>query len=555
MDTITVYCKNLERIEELPIGTTLESIAQRYCSELGFTALNCRVNNQTFSLAEKLYEPAELYFSGISEESGQRTYVRTLSFVMSKAAYDVIPNVKVHVLHSLSNGYYCTIQNQENITAEQLAQIKRRMDELIAMNLPFEAHTVPAEEASQLFRRMGMQDKVDLIETAGQLYYTYYTLDDYCDSYYGSLTPSTGYLYLYDLIPCNGGGVLMRVPDMKNPRQLAPLVEQPKLRKLIAQQTRLLTTLNLQSIGALNRAVENKSDVEMIQVSEAVQEKEIAAIASTIAERYTDGVRIILVSGPSSSGKTTFSKRLRTQLITNFLHPYSISLDDYFVNREYTPRDDSGEYDYESIYALDLETFNKDLSALLRGEEVRIPTFDFTLGKRIYKGNTLQLKEGDLLLLEGIHALNPLLIPSIPPNATFKIYVSALTAVSLDGHNRIPSTDNRLLRRLVRDYRYRNYSAIETLRRWPSVRRGEEKWVFPHQEEADAMFNSAMMYELAILRRYAEPILREVPQNVPEYGEAQRLLRFLEQINFISARTLPPISLLREFVGGSSFKY
>lgn len=554
MKTMEVYCSNLGCTKEVQAGSSLQSIAQKWEAELGFKALNCRIDNETVSLSETIQTPSQIEFAGISHESGMRTYVRTLSFVIAKAASDVLPGVQLHLLHSLSNGYYCTLRNGEAVRSEDIARIKARMNELIVQDLVFEEHTVPVQEAVDIFSHQGMQDKVDLIETSGQLYYTYYSLEGYADSFYGSLAPSTGYLYLYDLIPYMNG-VLIRVPDQAAPNQLAPIEEQPKLKEIIERQTRLLTMLNLQNIGSFNRAVENKNIHEIIHVSEAVQEKEIAQIAQEIAGRYNKGIRIILVSGPSSSGKTTFTKRLRIQLLTNFLHPHSISLDDYFVDRDQTPLDEKGEYDFESLYALDLDLFNKDLAALLEGREVELPTFDFNTGHRKYKGKKLQLQEGEILLLEGIHALNPALIPNISTEKTYKVYVSALTAISLDKHNRIPSTDNRLLRRIVRDARYRGYSAVETLRRWSSVRKGEEKWVFPHQENADAMFNSAMIYELAILRIHAEPLLREVPRSAPEYCEAKRLLRFLEQINYIPARIPPSASLLREFVGGSSFTY
>lgn len=554
MNTITIYNTNLEKELQTTPGTTPLELLETLQGELGFMPINVRINNQTRSLLTPLYRPSRLHFVGMNEESGLRTYVRTLSFILSKAVSDIIPEGKVSVLHSLSNGYYCTIRNGQMIDSNEMKKIKGKMDELIRNNFTFSFETLLREDAIELFRKQNMPDKVALLETTDDIYYTCYSLDGYYDSYYGSLAPSTGYIYLYDLIPYMGG-FLLRVPSIQNPSELAPLVPQPMMREVIDKQDRLLSFLETDYIGYLNRAVSENEVAELIQVSEAVQEKEIASIASSITARYDDGVRIVLVSGPSSSGKTTFTKRLRTQLIANYLRPHSISLDDYFVNREQTPRDEQGDYDYESLYALDLDLFNKDLYRLIEGEEVELPTFDFNTGRRIFTGRKLQLREGDLLLIEGIHALNPDLVPSLPSHSLFRVYVSALTAIGLDRHNRIPSTDNRLIRRIVRDGKYRGYSAFDTIRRWPSVRKGEEKWVFPYQENADAMFNSAMMYELAALRPFVEPLLRRVPRNTPEYSEAERLLRFIEQIQPIPTETLPPVSLLREFLGGSSFSY
>ena len=555
MDPIQIICTNTGHKELVNKGITILELAKKYEQELGFKPINCRMNNNTVGLTEKITKSCELFFVGLNEESGQRTYFRTLSFILSKAVREIIPTSRLRVEHSLSNGYYCSIKNGHEVTDQELANITIRMDEIIAADLPFVTRTASQEEAVKVFRDLGEEDKATLFETYNVPFITYQELDGYPDTYYGSLAPSTGYIHLYS-IERYLDGLLVRIPSRSNPNELAPLTEQPKLREVLKDQKELIHMLDIPYVGDLNKAIDRGEINDIIMVSEAEQEKKISMIAQEIAKRYhEDGVRIVLISGPSSSGKTTFTKRLYTQLRTCFIKPHSISLDDYFVNRDKTPRDENGEYDFESLYAVDLDTFNQDLQKLLRGESVELPTFDFKLGVRSYRNDAFTLRSGDLLLIEGIHALNPELIPTIPTNTTFKIYVSALTAIGLDAHNRIPTTDNRLLRRMVRDYRYRGRSAVDTLSQWASVRRGEERWVFPYQENADKVFNSAMVYEIAALRRFAEPLLMEVPANVPEYSEAQRLLRFLRMIHYIRIDKLPGTSLIREFLGGSSFHY
>lgn len=555
MDPIQIICTNTGHKELVNKGITILELAKKYEQELGFKPINCRMNNNTVGLTEKITKSCELFFVGLNEESGQRTYFRTLSFILSKAVREIIPTSRLRVEHSLSNGYYCSIKNGHEVTDQELANITIRMDEIIAADLPFITRTASQEEAVKIFRDLGEEDKATLLETYNVPFITYQELDGYPDTYYGSLAPSTGYIHIYS-IERYLDGFLVRVPSRTNPNELAPLSDQPKLREVLKDQKELIQMLETPYVGDLNKAITRGEINDIIMVSEAEQEKKISMIAQEIAQRYhEDGVRIVLISGPSSSGKTTFTKRLYTQLRTCFIKPHSISLDDYFVNRDRTPRDENGEYDFESLYAVDLDAFNQDLQKLLRGESVELPTFDFKLGVRSYRNDAFTLRPGDLLLIEGIHALNPELIPTIPTNTTFKIYVSALTAIGLDAHNRIPTTDNRLLRRIVRDYRYRGKSAVETLSQWASVRRGEERWVFPYQENADRVFNSAMVYELAALRRFAEPLLMEVPANVPEYSEAQRLLRFLRMIHYIRIDKLPGTSLIREFLGGSAFRY
>ena len=435
-----------------------------------------------------------------------------------------------------------------------LEKIKKRMWELIDADLPFLHKSVRTVDAAVLFRERGMNDKARLIETAGLPYTSYYELEGYINFFYGCLTPSTGYIQLFDLEPYMDG-VLLRIPKQTDPMELQPVIKQDKMFEAYKEHLTLQRTVGLDNVGDLNLAIEKGRSQDIILVSEAMQEKQVAKIAEKIADGYKEGIRIVLISGPSSSGKTTFCKRLQVQLTTNLLHPVGISLDDYFLNREDTPKDEHGEYDFESLYALDLPYFNKDLKKLLSGEEIELPSFNFESGRRIFKGKKLKLRENSILVIEGIHALNPELTEFIDDKYKYRVYVSVLTSISLDNHNWIPTTDNRLLRRIIRDYRFRGYSAEDTINRWPSVRRGEDKWIFPYQENADAMFNSAMLYELAALRKYAEPILAQVPESNKANAEAYRLLRFLRYFNYIPTEELPGTSLLREFLGGGSFKY
>ena len=446
------------------------------------------------------------------------------------------------------------IHNGKKIDGETIDKIKKRMREIIDADLPFLHKTIRTVDATVLFRERGMNDKARLIETAGMPYTSYYELDGYVNFFYGCLTPSTGYIQLFDIVPYFDG-VLLQIPKRRNPLELEPAIKQDKMFEAYKEHLTLQRTLGLNNVGDLNRAIENGHTSEVIMVSEAMQEKQVAKIAEEIAGRYQDGVRIVLISGPSSSGKTTFCKRLEVQLITNLIHPVSISLDDYFLNREDTPKDESGDYDFESLYALDLPYFNSEMKKLLSGEEIEVPSFNFETGLRVYKGKKLKMRENSVLVIEGIHALNPELTSMIDDKYKYRVYVSVLTSISLDNHNWIPTTDNRLLRRIIRDYRFRGYSAKDTIARWPSVRRGEDKWIFPYQENADAMFNSAMLYELAALRKFAEPILAEVREDEEENAEAYRLLRFLRYFNYIPDVGLPGTSLLREFLGGGSFRY
>lgn len=553
-ETITIYCKNNNTYKDVPIGSSLLDIYTALGAPLRYRPMNAQVNNKTESLNFRCWQPKDIEFIDYTQLSGLRTYVRSLCHIFSKAVYDIWPTATLNLEHPVSKGYYCVIHNGKNIDLETIERIKKRMWELIDADLPFLHKSVRTVDAAVLFRERGMNDKARLIETAGLPYTSYYELEGYINFFYGCLTPSTGYIQLFDLEPYMDG-VLLRIPKQTDPMELQPVIKQDKMFEAYKEHLTLQRTIGLDNVGDLNLAIEKGRSQDIILVSEAMQEKQVAKIAEKIADGYKEGIRIVLISGPSSSGKTTFCKRLQVQLTTNLLHPVGISLDDYFLNREDTPKDEHGEYDFESLYALDLPYFNKDLKKLLSGEEIDLPTFNFETGQRVFKGKKLKLRENSILVIEGIHALNPELTEFIDDKYKYRVYVSVLTSISLDNHNWIPTTDNRLLRRIIRDYRFRGYSAEDTINRWPSVRRGEDKWIFPYQENADAMFNSAMLYELAALRKFAEPILAQVPESSKANAEAYRLLRFLRYFNYIPTEELPGTSLLREFLGGGSFKY
>ena len=554
---LQIYCKNLNKSKSFPIGISLLDIYSGFGLDMPFGPVSAKVNNKVESLTFRLYNNKDVEFQNICCSSGMRTYVRSLCFILCKAVEDLYPSGKIMLEHPVSKGYYCRLKLEDRtIGLDDIQRIKQRMKEIIAEDLPFQRFEKHTTEVVELFRQKGMEDKVRLLETSDNLYSYYYTLGDSIDYYYGSLLPSTGYIHLFDLVKYYDG-LLLQVPNRSNPEKLEEVVKQEKMLEVFKEHRRWNQILGIGTVGDFNKACNAGYATELINVSEALQEKRISQIADDIFNRGQKGhpVKLILISGPSSSGKTTFSKRLSVQLIANGLRPYPISLDDYFVNREDTPKDENGNYDYESLYALDLGFFNQQLQALLNGEEVELPRFNFTTGKREMSGKRLKLNENTILILEGIHALNPELTTHIPSENKFKIYVSALTTILLDNHNYIPTTDNRLLRRIIRDYKYRGYSAEETISRWPSVRAGEDKWIFPYQENADVMFNSALLFELAIIKDYAEPILRKVHNNRPEYSEAYRLRKFLAYFVPLQDKELPPTSLLREFLGGSSFRY
>ena len=553
-EKLRIYCKNTKEYQNFDPGTSLLEIYDAMGVKLPHQLAGARVNNKAENLKFRCYSSKDVDFFDVSDPSGMRAYVRSLCFVLSKAVNDLYPDTKIFIEHPISKGYYCRLVLDKPVTEEDILKLKAKMQEIIDMSLPFETHSGQTTEIVKLFREHNMDDKANLLETVGSVYSTYNMLGGHIDYYYGSLLPDTSWIYLFGLEKLNGG-LLLRIPDMQNPTELQPFVCQEKMMTVFQEHLKFQRIIGMSNVGELNRAHEPGFTPSLVKVAEAIQEKQIAQIADEIAKKYDDGVRIVLISGPSSSGKTTFCKRLQIQLMTNTVRPMAISLDDYYVNRVDTPLEESGEYDFESLYAIDLPLFNSDLKKILAGEEVALPTYDFTIGQRVYRGNTIKMEKNSVLVMEGIHALNPELLPGIDHSTMYKIYVSALTTISLDDHNWIPTTDNRLIRRIVRDYQFRKYSAKETISRWASVRKGEDKWIFPYQEEADAMFNSAMLYELAVLRKYAEPILAEVLPCDPEYAEAYRLLKFLKYFVYIDINELPNTSLLREFLGGSSFRY
>ena len=553
---LQIYCKNNNSAREFPEGSSLLDIYNGFNLAMPYGPVSAKVNNKVESLDFRVYYNKDIEFLDITNSSGMRTYVRSLFFILVKAVEELYPQGSISLEHPISKGYFCKLHIDRTIGLDDVQRIKQKMQEIIAADIPYtrtESHT---EEVVRLFEKRGMMDKARLLDTYGQLYSYYYQLGDTVDCYYSSLVPSTGYIRLFDIVKYYDG-LLLRIPSRENPTKLEEVVKQEKMLEVFQEYHRWNQILGISTVGDLNVACNEGHATDLINVSEALQEKKIAQIADEITHRDQDGkrVKLVLISGPSSSGKTTFSKRLSIQLMTNGLKPYPISLDDYFVNRNDTPLDENGKHDFESLYAVDLPFFEEQLSTLLNGGEVELPRYNFTTGKREMSGKKLRIDEHMILIIEGIHALNPALTPHIPNENKYKVYVSALTTILLDNHNYIPTTDNRLLRRIIRDYKYRNYSAEETIARWPSVREGEEKWIFPYQENADAMFNSALLFELAVLKDYVEPVLRKVPNRCPEYSEAHRLLRFLNYFVSVQDKELPPTSLLREFLGGSSFQY
>ena len=553
-DTVKIFCVNTGEEREVAVGTPLTGLIELLGVKMPYLIANAKVNNKTESLAYRVYRPKTIEFVDLSNSSAMRTYVRSLCFILAKAVDDLLPNAEMYIEHAVSKGYYFQIESDVPVGKPELDAIRNRMREIVDADIPFVQVEEETTKVVQLFRERGMEDKARLLETSDMLYARYSKLEGYIDYFYGCLTPSTGYINLFDVQPHNGG-FLLRVPNREHPVDLEPEVQQEKLLNVYREHLKFLKISRLDNVSDLNRAKLDDRMSEVIQVAEAYQSKQIGEIAEEITRRFQEGVRVVLISGPSSSGKTTFRKRLEIQLLVNLLRPVGISLDDYFVDRDKTPLDEDGEKDYESLYALDLDLFEQHMLRLMQGEEVELPFYNFVTGKREYRKNFLKMTDNSILIVEGIHGLNPELTAHIPPEKIFKVYVSALTTISLDDHNWIPASDNRLIRRIVRDYRYRGYSAEQTISRWDSVRRGEEKWIFPFQENADVMFNSAMIYELAAIRRHVEPVLMQVPRTVPEYSEAYRLLKFLSYFNYITDRELPPTSLLREFLGGSSFRY
>lgn len=565
-DSLKIYCGNIGEYVPIRGGETLLELSEAIgAGRLGlrFPPICALVNNKNEPLQFQVFAPKMVTYLDRSSAPGYRVYTRSLCMMLYYAVSRTLPGARLRIVHSIAGGWYCRlflkdaegVERPVPVDTPMLGKLLAALTGLRDRNVPFVRKERLTSDIRERFRSEGLMDKVELLDTIHELYTTVYKLDSVMDSYYGALAPSTGVIDMFDLRLYKKGFLLLG-PDRKDPAVLSREVTQEKMYDAFNETLRFNRIIGVGNVGQLNKAVETDRTEQLINVAEALHDKKIAAIADDIAERYRQGgARVVLVAGPSSSGKTTFTKRLAIYLLTNLLQPEMISLDNYFVNRDRTPRDETGDYDYESLYSLDLEQFNQDLSALLREEEVKMPTYNFELGMRQYKGDTLRIGPSSILLLEGIHGLNPELTASIDEKLKYRVYVSALTTLSIDDHNWIPTTDNRLLRRIIRDHKYRGASAIDTIRRWPSVRRGEEKWIFPYQENADSTFNSSLIFELGVMKDYGEAILRDVPNDCPEYAEAYRLRRFLRYFEPIGERSIPPTSLLREFLGGSSFRY
>lgn len=549
---VQIRCKNNKKTQKVANGSTLSDIFSSFNLKMEHGPVSAKVNNKVEGMHYRVYNNKDIEFLDMRTSSGSRAYTRTLFFVLCKAVQDLYPGHDVVIDIPVSNGFYVDVRLERDVTADDVDCIRKRMQEIVDARMPIRRYMVPTEDAIALFEEKGDVEKVKLLRTSGSLYTTYYTIGEYVDFYYGTLLTNTSQLYLFGLEKYYDG-MLLRIPSLQNPDELGEVTRQDKMFEIFKEHHHWQDIIGIRTVGDFNAAVDAGHATDIINISEALQEKKIAQIAEQIAAR--PGVKLVLLAGPSSSGKTTSCKRLSIQLAVNGLKPLQISLDDYFVDRERTPKDENGEYDYESIYALDLQKINDQFNALFRGEEVELPKYDFQSGKSKKSGQRLRMNDNNVLVVEGIHALNPELTAQIPNEQIFRVYASALTTILLDNHNYIPTTDNRLLRRIIRDYKYRGVSAQDTIHRWPSVRAGENKWIFPFQENADAMLNTAMLYELAVLKMQAEPLLEQVPENCDEYAEAYRLLKFLKYFKGIPFNNLPPTSLLREFLGGSSFHY
>ena len=561
--TITVYCKNTHSYHEVPRGISLIELKDLLGIQLPYPIIAAHVNYKVENLDFRLYKPKDVEFLDASTPSGMRAYVRTLGMVLGAAINELYPRTDLRVEHPISKGYYCTLQwhvdkNAEPeeekeppvLTKEMIAAIKQRMLQIIAEDRPIYEEEKQTKEVIRLFASR-YNNETSIFEALGNPYCRYFRMGDYIDYYTNVLLPSSGYITLFDIVPYQDG-LLMRIPNRQNPTVLEDEVSQDKMFSIFREYNRWNKLLRINNVSDFNIACKQNKSFELIKLAEALHEKKIAQIADAIAEKRP---KIVFISGPSSSGKTTFSKRLQIQLLVDGIRPEVLSMDDYFVNRVDTPRDENGNWDFEDVHAVDLPFFRQQMHDLLDGKEVDLPTYDFGKGERVFEGRKLKLQKDSVLVIEGLHALNPIILPDVERSLTFKIYVSALTTINIDNHNWIPTTDIRLLRRVVRDYKYRGYSAKETIARCPSVIRGEQKWVYPFQEEADVMFNSALIFEFAVLKRHAEPILSEVPKFCEEYTEAHRLLKFLQYFIPVPEKEIPPTSLLREFVGGSSFHY
>ena len=549
---VKVHVLNNDRVVEVPIGSTIEEVYALSGVEIEHGPISANVNNKVEGMHYRVYKQKQVEFLDITSPSGSRAYTRSLFFVLCKAAHDLFTPCKVSIDIPVSNGYYVNLNIGRPVTLDDAGAIRRRMQEIIDAGYPIHRHETTTKEAIEMFDGLHNRSKVKLLKSTGRLFTTYYDIDGYVDYYYGSLLTNTKQIYLFG-VEKYFDGLLLRLPSREHPNELGEMTHQDKMFGIFKEHHQWQDILGLRTIGDLNETIMNGYSSELIQISEALQEKKIARIADEIAQRK--GIKLVLIAGPSSSGKTTTCKRLSVQLAVNGIHPVGISLDDYFLDRDKTPKDDKGDYDFEHLHALNLPLLNEQLAALFRGDEVELPRYNFQKGMSEWSGKKLQLKGNEVLVVEGIHALNPELTSEIPNDQIFRIYASALTTILLDNHNYVPTTDNRLLRRIIRDYKYRGVNAQETIRRWPSVRAGENKWIFPFQENADAMFNTAMLFELAVIKSQAEPLLEQVPENSKEHAEAYRLLKFLRYIRPIPETQIPPTSLLREFLGGSSFNY
>ena len=549
---VQIRYKKKKKTVNISIGSSLFEIFDEINLKMDFGPVSAKVNNKVEGLNYRVYHNKDVEFLDLYSPSGSRAYTRTLFFILCKAANDIFPGRKMVIDIPVSNGYYCDLQSDVPLSEDDVARIRARMQEIIDAKMPIRRYECTTEQAVKLFEEVGDMAKVRLLKTTGKLYTLYYDLGGYKDYYYGTLLTNTGQIHLFDLVKYYDG-MLLRIPSLNDPSKLGELVRQDKLFEIFKEHHHWQDILGVRTIGDFNNAVDKGYTTELINLAEALQEKKIARIAEMIAERKN--VKMVLIAGPSSSGKTTTCKRLSVQLLTNGIKPVGISLDDYFVDRELTPKDSSGEYDYEHVEALNIKLLNEQMNALMAGEEVELPKYNFQTGKSEKSGRRLKLNGNEVLVVEGIHALNPMLTAQIPEENKFRVYASALTTILLDDHNYVPTTDNRLLRRIIRDYKYRGVSAQDTIRRWPSVRAGENKWIFPFQENADVMFNTAMLFELGVIKSQAVPLLELVPEDCEEYSEAYRLLKFLKYIRPIPNIQVPPTSLLREFLGGSSFKY
>ena len=549
---IKIRCKNNKKSVNIRIGSTLSEIFSQLGLEMEYGPISAKVNNKVEGMHYRVYKPKDIEFLDMHSASGIRAYTRSVFFVLCKAAHDLWKDCTVIIDIPISNGYYVNLKLGREVTPDDVNELRQRMQQLIEARLPIHRFESTTEEAIEMFRQGGSMSKVKLLENSGRLYTTYYDLDGYKDYYYGTLLTNTKQIYLFGL-EYYFDGILLRLPSRTDPSKLGAFIRQDKMFEIFKEHHRWQEILGMRTVGDLNKAISDGHSNRLIQLSEALQEKKIAQIADEIAKRKT--VKMVLIAGPSSSGKTTTCKRLSIQLAVNGIYPVGISLDDYFLDRDQTPRDESGDYDFEHLHALNIPLLNEQMNALFRGEEIELPRYNFQLGKSEKSGKKLKLKGNEVLILEGIHALNPELTAQIPNEQIFRVYVSALTTILLDNHNYIPTTDNRLLRRIIRDHKYRGVNALGSIRRWASVRNGENRWIFPYQENADAIFNSAMLFELAVIKQQAEPLLEQVPENCEEHAEAYRLLKFLHYIKPIPEDQIPPTSLLREFLGGSSFEY